>query len=79
MINAMKNIDYNKHIWEGWLVKDFIEELNDVVDIFVSNSNEFHSKITKEDLKKFIVDNQPYYKKEIPEVIEYFINKYNIK
>lgn len=47
--------------------------------IYVSNSNEFHSKITKEDLKKFIADNQPYIKKAIPEVIEYFANKYNIR
>lgn len=23
----MKNIDYNKYIWEGWTVQDFIEAL----------------------------------------------------
>ena len=32
----MKKIDYDKYIFEGWRVKDFIEELDEVVDIFIS-------------------------------------------
>ena len=75
----MKKIDYDKYIFEGWRVKDFIEELDEVIDIFISNSNEFHKTVTKDDLKKFIADNQPYIKKAIPEVVEHFANKYNIK
>lgn len=75
----MKKIDYDKHIFEGWRVKDFIEELDEVIDIFISNSNEFHKTVTKDDLKKFIADNQPYIKKAIPEVVKHFANKYNIK
>ena len=33
---------------------------------------------TKEELKEFCMDNQPYYKKHIPEVVNYFAKKYNI-
>lgn len=31
---------------------------------------------TKEELARFIKENQPYYKKEIPEVNSYFAEKY---
>lgn len=75
----MINIDFNKEIWEGWTVQDFIEELEEQIDTFVSNSREFHTNITKDDIKKFCMDNQPYYKKYIPEVVNYFCNRYNIK
>ena len=33
----------------------------------------------KAELKSWCIDNQPYYKKYIPEVVNYFIKKYNIK
>ena len=61
----------NKHIWEGWTVQDFI---NDLEPIFQ------YAKITnKAQLKEWCKDNQPYYKKHIPEVVKYFSEKYNIK
>lgn len=75
----MKTIDFNKEIWEGWTVQDFIEELEEEIDTFVSNSREFHTNITRNDIKKFCMDNQPYYKKYIPDVVNYFCNRYNIK
>ena len=34
---------------------------------------------TKEDLKKWCIDNQPYYKKYVPEIVEHFADKYNLK
>ena len=58
----IKNPD--KVIWEGWTVKDFIED--------VSIGFEWkHFKDTDE-LKQYVKDNQPYYKKHIPEVYSYF-------
>ena len=75
----MNKIDYNKHVWEGWRVQDFIDELKDIVDIFISNSRKFHKTVTKTDLKKFIADNQPYIKKAIPKVVEHFSHKYDIR
>ena len=59
-----KKIDYNKHIWEGWTVLDFINDLAP----WVKNQN-FK---TKADLKKWCMSEQPYYKKYIPEVVEHF-------
>jgi len=55
----------NRHVWEGWTVQDFINEL----DIPFSYQKKFK---TKEDLKRWCRDNQPYYKKNIPEVVEYY-------
>lgn len=75
----MMNIDLNKEIWEGWTVQDFIEELEDPIDMIMSDNSWLEPFKTKAELKKYCMDNQPYYKKAIPEVIEYFANKYNIK
>ena len=74
------NIDRNKHIWEGWTVGDFIDELEPTFNILVANSNEFNTTKfkTKNDIKKWCMDNQPYYKKHIPDVVKYFCNKINI-
>jgi len=73
----MKNIDYNKHISEGWKVIDFIKHM----EIFFEgvNNRQGHRKRIKneKDLKKWCKDNQPHYKKHIPEVYKYFLNKVN--
>ena len=72
-------IDYNKHIWEGWTVQSFIDELDFLVEQ-VMNNQSYTTKIrTKKELKKFCIDNQPYYKKHIPEVVNHFAQKYNLK
>jgi hypothetical protein len=70
----MKN---NKHIWEGWTVQHFIDDLEFLFDRVVSNSNKFGTTNfqTREDVKKWCIDNQPHYKKYIPEVVDYFYNK----
>lgn len=72
-------INYNKHIWEGWRIKDFIDELEYAVDNLICNSIEFHITVTRKDIEKCCIDNQPYFKKVIPEVVEHFCQKYNIK
>jgi hypothetical protein len=33
----------------------------------------------RDDLKDWCMEEQPYYKKYIPEVVNYFANKYNLK
>lgn len=65
------NIDYNKHIWEGWTVQDFIDNLEVTI--------KFNTFENKKELKKWCMDEQPYYKKYIPEVVEHFANKLNLK
>ena len=72
-------IDYNKHIWEGWTVQSFIDELDFLVEQ-VMNNQSYTTKIqTKKELKAFCMDNQPYYKKYIPEVVNHFAQQYNLK
>lgn len=66
-------INYNKHIWEGWTVQNFVDDLEVVFNFF---KNDLKSK---EDVKKWCMENQPYYKKHIPEVVKHFCNKLNIK
>ena len=58
------SINYEKHIWEGWTVRDFIEDL----EIFIRNQD-FKNR---QELKEWCMDNQPYYKKYIPEVVKHF-------
>ena len=72
-------MNLEKHIWEGWTVQDFIDELDDLVSIAVSGQSYFKTITTKQQLKEFCMDNQPYYKKHIPEVVDYFANYYKIK
>jgi len=75
----MKNIDYNKHIWEGWTVQDFIEALEDDISDIMADTSIIPPFKNKDELKKYCMDNQPYYKRYISEVVEHFANKYNIK
>lgn len=72
-------IDYNKHIYEGWLVQNFIDELEQLVEYAITGYSHFKTIQTKKELKEFCMDNQPYYKKYIPEVVNHFAQKYNLK
>lgn len=62
---------HDRHIWEGWHVSDFIEDLE---VIFPSG------KIwtSKQEVRQWCKDNQPYYKKHIVEVANHFIAKAKI-
>lgn len=75
----MKNINYNKKVWEGWLVKDFIEALEDDISDIMDDLSIIPPFKNKDELKKYCMENQPYYKKYISEVVEHFANKYNIR
>ena len=68
----------NKHIWEGWLVQDFINALEPQFNM-IQNGNSWQKPFTnKEYLRKWCMENQPYYKKHIPEVTNYFLKKIKI-
>lgn len=64
-------MNINKHIWEGWTVGDFIESLHSPFHRLARREG-----LSKEDIKKWAMDNQPYYKKHIPEVVTYYWNEY---
>ena len=66
----IKIMNVNKHIWEGWTVKDFIEHLEVTFD--------YHNFNSKQEVINWCKSEQPYYKKHIPEVSNYFIAKANL-
>lgn len=71
-------INYNKHVWEGWTVLEFIEELSPALDSIMNNRSWKKPIQTKEELKSWCMDNQPYYKKYIPDVVNHFGKLYNL-
>ena len=71
-------MNLQRHIWEGWRVLDFIESLEPQLNM-IQRGNSWKPKlISKVELKKWCMYNQPYYKKYIPEVVEYFANKFDL-
>lgn len=75
---AESKVDNNKMIYEGWKVQDFIDELEPLVNQIYSNNSIQKPFKNREELKKWTMDNQPYYKKYIPDVVNYFAQKHNI-
>ena len=72
-------MNLNKEIWEGWTVQAFIDELEWSIKSIMSGQSWQAKFQSKAELKLWCMDNQPYYKKHIPEVVNYFANKYNLK
>ena len=71
----MTPAEKEKHIWEGWRVIDFIEELEPSFNQIMNNRS-WHKPFTGEgELKEWCKDNQPYYKKHIPQVYKHFKNR----
>ena len=68
----------DKHIWEGWTVENFITELEPTFNT-INRSDDFWDHNagfkSKAELKKWIMSEQPYYKKHIPEVYNYFLKQ----
>ena len=72
-------MNLNKEIWEGWTVQAFIDELEWSIKAIMSGQSWQTKFQSKEELKKWCMDNQPYYKKHITEVVNYFAELYNLK
>jgi hypothetical protein len=65
-------INYSKHIWEGWTVQSFVDELQMMFDMIMNNQSHRQPFKTEAELKEWVKDNQPYYKKHIPDVFNHF-------
>ena len=72
-------IDLNKHIWEGWTIQCYIDVLELTLIAIQEGRSHMIPFKNKAELKKWCIDNQPYYKKHIPEVVVYFSKKFNLK
>lgn len=72
----MSDIDMDRHVWEGWRVRDFIGELQPQLDYIMEDRRWRKPFESIDDMYKWIRENQPYYKRDIPEVKEYFRRRY---
>lgn len=72
-------MDLQREVWEGWTVQNFINELSDEIDMIMRGESWESPFKTKAELAKYTKDNQPFYKKSIPEVNTYFAKKYGLK
>lgn len=68
-------MNLEKHIWEGWTVGAFIQEIEPMFNMIMRNQSHIKPFTEQRDLKEWCKDHQPYYKKHIPEVYNYFKNK----
>lgn len=71
--------DMNKHVWEGWTVGDFITDLTPQIRMIMNSESRHEPFKNKQELAAWCKDNQPYYKKRIPEVNKHFATMYNLK
>ena len=62
----------DRHIREGWTVGAFIRELAPQVEMIMSGQSWRKPFRNKQELADWCRDNQPYYKKRIPEVNSHF-------
>ena len=69
-------MNYDREVWEGWTVRDFIDVLEPQVIMIMGGTSGVEPFKNKKELAKWCRENQPYYKSEIKEVTEYFAKKY---
>jgi hypothetical protein len=69
----------SKVIYEGWTADDFIRELEPQVEMIMSGETITKPFSSRGELAAWCRDNQPYYKKNIPEVVKHFAKQYNIR
>ena len=73
----MKEINMDKVIHER-TVKDYIADIEPTLKM-VQNGRSWMKPIeTRKELKRFCINLQSYYKRYIPEVVNYLAQKYNI-
>lgn len=68
----MSKVNLDKYIWEDQTVRHFIEELEPILNMIMSGNSFIKPIDSREKLAQWCADNQPYYKKVIPDVVNYF-------
>lgn len=77
-MGTTKVIDLGKHIREGWTVQHFIDSLSPEVERIMTGRNWRKPFAPKQELAAWCKNNQPYYKKRILGVNNYFARLYNL-
>lgn len=65
----------DKHVWEGWTVGAFIDELEPSFNLIQRGGSWQKPFKTREAVERWTAEEQPYYKKPIKEVVDYFAAK----
>ena len=65
-------MNFDKVVWEGWTAGDFIDSLEPQFDMIMTEGSWQKPFTTKAEVKAWTMDNQPYYKKYVPDVVSYF-------
>lgn len=73
----MLNLD--REVWEGWTVRNFIDELSDEILMIMECGSWVDPFKTKAELTEYIASAQPYISEPIPEVVEYFALCYGLE
>ncbi len=71
---------FDKHIWEGWEVRDFITKLDPTLDRLMEYGlTNFAEPLfkTKDEINTWVKNNLPYTTKALRYVTKYFVDKYN--
>ena len=69
----------NRELYEGWTVQDHIDELICQADLIMIGQSLHRPFRNRKDLEKWCGENQPYYRKPIPEVVEFFAKRYGLR
>ena len=75
----MPKRDLDRNVWEGWTPRDFIEALEPSIDMIMTDRSWRGPFTSKTELAEYCRDNQPFYKKRVPEVVSYFSEKYGLR
>lgn len=68
--------DLDRDIYEGWTPRDFIKELEPQFDRIIEGKSWQKPFSNKEEIKQWCMSEQPFYKKYVPEVVSYFVKKW---
>lgn len=74
-----EKLNMQRDVYEGWTPTDFVMQLQPQLDMIMTGQSWLQPFKTKKDLVAWIKENQPYYKKPIPEVNTYFAKRYNLR
>lgn len=73
----MENL--NRDVWDGWTPQKFIDALDLEIHTIMSGMSWIEPFTTKDEMAIYIRQHQPYYKKPIPEVNNYFAKLYGLE
>ena len=74
----MPHRDLTRNVWEGWTPLDFIRELEPSIRLIMNGESWRKPFANRTELAEYCKENQPYYKKKVPEVVEYFARIYGL-